>query len=610
MNFPRSAEIPSLAVWIGILSLVLSVAGAGAQQALVSRSYDKNGKTRMEVESVFSPNATRGFLPVRVTIRNATLQDRNWRVDFRFRSTWGELGYGSSFVVAAGSGEEVVRELLVPVPTSISSGSSYRQLNVSVASAGLPSVNQTDSFQSSSGWPSIAISKSLADRNLNSLNGEVSSRSSAGTDVFGATFLADDLPGDWRGYTSLDVLMMAEEEWEALAPGPRLAILEWTRLGGRLDLYTRESQPATWLKETGLVGDGAADRNRGLGSIRAWNWNGRDLGAKELVKRYLPVGNLARHLAEEYQKSWPLLDSLGGKNFNAVLVVLLLVAFGIVVGPINLFVLAKPGRRHRLFITTPIISLVASLLIMALILLSDGIGGSGRRVLLAALEPGAEEKRLYVVQEQISRSGVLLGTGFRIGEPVFLSQVMLPRSAWNRFDTSSSEVGSFSLEGATYRGDWFQSRSEQAHYLQSVRPTRSRIERRAAGDGETPPKLFSSLEFTLDQFFYRDPDGRVWRSTATGAISGGQEIPLAASDNDALEKWWKEQTTKLSAPLRRSAASLPRENGRFFAVTGDLRAGFVETLGSIRWKEDVALIHGAVLNEVAGGMESESSAEQ
>lgn len=590
----------------GVLLLALCATGARAQQTLLSRSYGKEGKTRIEVVSVFSPNATRGFLPVRVTIQNATLQDRAWNVDFQFRPTWGELGYRSSFAVEAGSGEEVVRELLVPVPTSIGSGSSYRQLTVSANSAGLPAASQSDSFQSSTSWPSIAISKRLADRNLNALTTEVGGRSAAGTDVFGVTFALDQLPADWRGYTSLDVLMMSDEEWLSLAPGPRLAILEWTRLGGRLDLYTRESQPGLWLRETGLAVDGEGDRNRGLGSIKAWNWNGQDLGAREVVARYVKVSNLAKHLANDYQKSWPLLDSFGGKGFNAPLVVLLLIAFGIVVGPINLFVLAKPGRRHRLFITTPIISLIASLLIMALILLSDGIGGSGRRVLLAALEPAAEEKRLYVVQEQISRGGVLLGTGFRIGEPVFLSVAMLPASSWNRFDTSSTEVGSFILEGATYRGDWFQSRSEQAHHLQAVRPTRSRVEQQAPASGDEPPKLFSSLEFTLEEFFYRDHDGRVWRSSATGAIAGGQEIPLAASDNDTLTKWWKEQTSTLSAPLRGRSAGLARQKGRFFAVTGDERAGFVETLGSIRWKEDFAVIHGAVLTAEAGIEKSDS----
>ena len=44
----------------------------------------------------------------------------------------------------------------------------------------------------------------------------------------------------------------------------------------------------------------------------------------------------------------------------------ILIAFGIIVGPVNLFVIARQGRRHRLFWTTPLISLIASLLLIAL----------------------------------------------------------------------------------------------------------------------------------------------------------------------------------------------------------------------------------------------------
>ncbi|MCB1229994.1 MAG: hypothetical protein KDN19_07000 [Verrucomicrobiae bacterium] len=584
--------------WAASMGIFLA-ANAEAQQVLLERAYDKQGETRLEIESVFTPRQSRGFMPVRVTIRNATAQNRKWDLDFDFQSSWGQMGYSSRFTVAVDSGSEVIQELLVPVPTGLDSGAGYRQVSVRAGSAGLPSAQRTDSTQIFIDWPAIGISQKLADRNLNQLNSAMtsSSHSRGGVDAFAGTFDPEKLPADWRGYTGLDVLMIADEEWERLSPGARMAILEWTRLGGRLDFYVRQVDTGAWLASHELIPDENTQSapNRGLGSVRAWNWDGQNLKAKEIVSRYAAVSNLAKELSDFYRRGWSLLQMFDGTGFNTALVILLLIAFGIIVGPINLFVLAKPGQRHKLFITTPIISLVASLLILAIILLSDGIGGSGRRLVLALLESGPQEKRLYITQKQVCRTGVLLGSGFRIDDPVFLSPIILPPSALNRIDPSSAETTDYRLEGGTYRGDWFQSRSEQAQFLQSVRATRSRVEQQAPATDTEAPRLFSSLEFEVDEFFYRDGWGFVWKYSGAASLAGGEAIPLQPSDEKILEKWWEEKCLDLNEPVQKQTRKLWRENGRFFATSSDRRAGFVETLGSIRWKDDLAIISGSVV---------------
>ncbi len=609
MKFPSFSSGPDARpifpgrVFLAAVFLLFSAEWAGAQQRLLERSYDKSGDTRIEVESVFSSQATRGFVPVRVTIRNATVLDREWNLEFNYGSGWNEMAYRSNFSIEVDSGAEVIRELLVPAPTALNPSGGYRQLTVRASSPGLPSEGQTDSLQTNLNWPGIAISRMLADRNITRLNSEAGSRGGSRGNSFGATFEAESLPSDWRGYTSLDILMLTEEEWDQLGPGARMAILEWIRLGGRLDLYTKKPQAGEWLATREFTGARSKSGNtidHGLGLVRAWTWDGQNLDANQVVTRYAPYPNLAKKLVSDYSRDWPLLSSFGSKSFNAVLVVLLLIAFGIVVGPINLFVLAKPGRRHRLFITTPVISLVASLLILAIILLGDGIGGSGRRALLALLEPGDQEKRLYVTQEQISRTGVLLGSGFQIDEPVLLSPVILPPSAWNRYDSSNNPVASFSLSGKTWRGDWFQSRSEQGQFLQTVRPTRSRVEVKSPGRDGEPPELVSSLEFSIDEFYYRDAGGAVWKAPTAGPFVGGEAIPLVASDEESLKSWWAEQISRLSAPSRKQSERLWKQPGHFFATSTDEDAGFVETLGSIRWKEDFAVICGSIPSAKTG----------
>ena len=119
--------------------------------------------------------------------------------------------------------------------------------------------------------------------------------------------------------------------------------------------------------------------------------------------------------------SWKLRDAVAAPSLRALLVFGFIVAFGILVGPVNLYWLAGPKRRQRLFWTTPLISLAGSALLVALMILQDGVGGSGTRRVLAVMLP--EQNKLALVQEQISRTGVLLGRSFAIGEPSWMQQV-------------------------------------------------------------------------------------------------------------------------------------------------------------------------------------------
>lgn len=579
---------PALLVFAG------SMDRAEAQQSLLNFNYDSEAKTRIEVTGVFGSGASRGFMPVRVMIRNGEIRDRNWNLNFDFGGRYNQMSYNSSFRVAVQAGTESAHDLMVPVPAPVHSGSMHRNLTVAVTSPGLKTAQGSDSMSYNIDWPAIGLSEKLAVRNANALDKEIKARGSWG-ETFGDQFSLAMLPADWRGYTSLDVLMLTDEEWRSVAPGARLAIIEWIRLGGRLDIYTT-GQPGTAIQSLGLPDDSVSGARSllSLGEVRAWNWNGQDLEVDTLIKRYKDIDNRAAYLSEDYKTGWNLFQSFGDKSFNPWLVIMLLITFGILVGPVNLFVWAKPGQRHRMFFTTPIIALGASFLILFLILLKDGIGGTGQRIVLANLQSGAQEKRLYVTQEQISRTGVVLGSGFKIQDPVFLSPVMMPASEWNRIVPSGGTVASFSLNDRTYRGDWFQSRSEQGHLIQSVRPTRSRIElTESAAAPDIPPKLFSSLEFTIDEFFYHDDQGQVWKGR-DGRVSGGEEIVVSKVEQEELRDWWSEHVESFSHKLSERSKDLWRRPGHFFAVSSDRNSGSIDTLGSIDWNQDKALIFGAV----------------
>ncbi len=571
---------------------------ANAQKTLINHTHKNLRTTSIKVESIFEHAFSHGYMPVRVTIRNGTKEDRNWNIAFNYGGGYyNSFGYSSSFTRSARANSEAVHEILVPVPTAIEN-SNYRNLVISISSRGLSSASTNDSNQVHTQWPGIAISKKLALRSLSQLNDQAN-RSGHGTDVFGGKYEPEMLPStDWRAYSGLDLLLIDAEEWNAVPAGPRKAIREWVRQGGRLDIYAKEqgTSPVDYgFPDADLIKNGVHQFS--LGEVSVQSWDGRELQASSVVNRYKNYRNGSENYAEDYDNDWGLQRSFGVRSFNPSLVFILLIAFAIIVGPVNLFVFAKPGQRQKLFITTPIISLIASLLIFALIMLKDGIGGSGQRLTFANIQPGSDERNIYLVQEQLSRTGVLLGAGFEVDDAAFVTPVRLRPSEWNRLtDTGNQARGAFSKNGNVYAGSWFQSRSEQGQAIRSVLPTRSRIELRAPANGTEPPKLFSSLEFEVGEFFYRGQDGKVWKSTSK-QIPPGKEIPLQVAELTEFNSWWDEQTKDFSSNNRKAIRAQRERTGHFFAVTEDQRAARVETLSSIRWKGDRVVASGAVLPE-------------
>ncbi len=587
----RSATGMALLLWLAGISGAFASGNFGPTSNFV---FDRKTGTEVSVYSPFEGVPSHGYLPVRVVIRNGFEVPRQWTLSFRshcsdpYRS---RTEYNSSFDFNIPPGAEEEHEIMVPLAPILDETFSNNVVSLVIDSRIGRKVGQISSYPLYE-WPSVGMSEGVNGKsdNLTKLSTHVqsnySTKSMHGSEPVAVLFEAPELTRDWRGYTGFDALLMTDKEWMALDPVVRRGVLEWNRLGGDLHLFS--SDPDHSLQKLGIDAKGG---KRGLGRVLIERWDGERINFSSIGNTLANDTRIrAEELALDYTRDdWTLQRTFGSRPFNPILVFLILVAFAIVVGPVNLFVLAKPGMRHRMFITTPVISMAASLLLVLIILFQDGFGGSGQRAALMLLNSESSERSAYLVQEQISRTGVLLGRSFEIDDPSYFSPVVMDSSRWTHFDTAQSGSSRFRIANHVAAGDWFRSRSEQAQFCQSIRPTRARIEQLESSE-KGNPRLFSSMNLTLTDLYYVDPDGGIWRSK--GSVTAGQEIELAKADQRSLNEYWETATELFGVSLGQRIRELALQRDVFLGVAKNQKDPMIPTLQSIRWRDDHLLVVG------------------
>lgn len=583
---------------IRMLLLGLAAAtGVHAQQVLMDEEIDRSTGTRAQVRSVFDPPPSIGYAPMRVVATNGTGRDARWRFDFHAQTQQFRQPnqYDSVFSLDVPARSTQSALFLVPLAAGYgdrSSGNNNHSLRMTVSGTGFSDRQMNQYHNRTDKFPHVAISESLAEYSMTQLNKDLETQLKAGGGYFGGSaefgsrFEPTELPESWLGFSGFDFVLLSSTDWQKVKPGSKRALLEWVRLGGRLDVYDSTDSAATM--------PGLPRGPRSLGEARTLKWDGKQLPGKETVTRYWGKTSRVESLVSDHTiaSDWPLLDLLGTRSFASWQVILFLVVFGILVGPVNLFVLAPAGKRHKLFITTPLLSVGASLVMVVLILMQDGTGGVGRRFVAIDIEPG--EAAAYVTQEQVSRTGVLLGAGFEMKQPALIEPLAMPDTPWVKLkSTRMGQAVSLTQEGSERRGNFFQSRAEQGQVLRTVVSSRARLELKVGASPEDPPILISALGFTVEELFYVDSTGKVWRLTAP--LSTGQSATLTASDASAQRLRWEAMIEPAVNSLRNPLKRTIRDQRSFFIAKAAKAPGFtLETLPSIRWEDDQVVVFGPV----------------
>jgi hypothetical protein len=546
--------------------LIMPAALAGTDLPI---PLESKAEAKISVSSRFRILPPSGYAPIAVNINNDSARAQSWSFAFENQSYGYVPGSSMTFAVNLAVPSKSTRAFNILVPLAFRADSYFTPLGVTVSGpwTGGQSRQQFPTG-SRSGKPIsafVAMSETLAAPSWSRLEKEFEDGKK---DLAGTRFAPDDLPDDWRGLTGITGLWLTVDELNFLWPAQRAALREWVHRGGSLFVHgVAELDPqfrATGFGQVSVTPDVTLDISRAASAIDA---------LKEVA--------LETQLGQRYIGNWNAVTTLGPIKLNASLLIGFMALFAVVVGPVNLFVFARRTHRHRLFWTTPLISVATTGALLVLIIFQDGLGGSGSRVALIYVSP--TEKQDVLLQEQIARTGVVLGSSFVTKDPCYIAPITLD-------STPGGPRRAYENSGTSFAGEWFISRAMQGHWLESIAPTRAGIVfANVAGIDEAgaPPVIVSNISGVLEQVHFRDENGRIWHASN---VHTGQRVTMESEGQMPSLL-----PAEAGSRLRTMWSRVSERNGYFYAISRDSDS-LMGTLPSIRWKNDCVIYLGPLFN--------------
>lgn len=581
--------------WKSAAALALAVALPSLRAAPLSQpvsDIDPRSGISIRVESAFDRMPNAGFAPLRVVIKNDSSLRRTWDFSFVSASAYGERAtFRSGTSVDCDAKAERVVEIMVPLAVQ-GGGYMYPQLTTQVSGYGCGGGARhlwSGGYSSYGGHPAtafIAMADSLALTAWSVLEAKLTGASSSGpaarpaADLAGVRFDAAKAPGDWRGWMGCDSVWLSDGDWAGLDNIRRQALLDWLKLGGRLHVCfaggDRNGALTDLPPDEGPVGLGRFARVTASDTTKFVDHVARTIRAEPRIVDTISSG---------YVPNWGLRAGIPPIVVHTGLILAFVCLFAALIGPVNLFLLARRKKHMHLFWTTPALSLLASLALALIIVLQDGFGGKGNRFNAVYLDAAAH--KAFTVQEQVSRSGVLLSRRLPVRDPLFLTHVVTDSAT----DRRSRD---YAFAGDAFTGDWFSSRTVDGHLLAAVQPTRGRVEIAVANG---TPTVTSSLGATLETLYYRDIRQQVW---TVAALKTGERKMMQPATGAALGDFLRKQTAPCGGYLSPRLADLAGQDRFFFASVASPTEQVIPTLPSIVWKQSGLLYFGPAV-ETGGG---------
>lgn len=576
-----------------VLALLLAMPASPLRAAGKTQAIATDSSCTISVDSWLEHVPPTGWMPMTVKVTNNSDQPRNWvlsAIDNDYMS--GEMR--GTFAFGAPANGATSTPLLIPVMPDFDNSRSYSNLRCSIEGPALQGVAMfyfsSSSTRSSGSTGKTATAFLGVGEQFEQTYGAAWRRAgfSGSREFLGDLVDMHAAPTDWRGYSALAQLWITDSEWTGLSSAQRSALMSWVAQGGLVTVTAKEGVTSLPLPD-GFPAWSGQLLEHGTGQVRLLAGNDGIVKQANSILELERTRSVEKQASSQPTEAGRLASLLPPLKMNTTLIFAFILIFGIMVGPVNLFWFAAGSRRPRMFWTTPLISFIGAAVLVVVMILQDGFGGTGARVSLAVVLP--EQKQIALMQEQYAKTGILLSRTFDLPSDGATLITQLPNNLQNtnRYGmvTSRQDKRNLALTNSTAGGGWFTSRAMQSMLVQDTRMNRGGIEF-IPGD---KPAVINSLPTPLKKLVIQDGEKRLW--TASN-VRTGERVALQLTDRKTVDGWLANEVVRQMGLLIRDRIKLstPESGSWFFAEAAEPAKLATPTLDSIRWDNDRAFVTG------------------
>jgi len=330
----------------------------------------------------------------------------------------------------------------------------------------------------------------------------------------------NSLSANWLGYSGYDGICIASAELKSAGPEVEAALRQYVECGGSLVIAGPWESPKAW-ERTRQVDKGLTRFYPGFGECfhvpnpRVNEWSNEQVHA---------ICGSWQRTAE------PWLDLLPPTESNNLFPVvehltvpvrsmfLLMLVFSLVIGPVNLYVLARRKRRIWLLWTVPVISLLTCLGVLGYMFLSEGWEGHVRTEGFTLLDETTHQAT--TLGWMAFYTPVVPSDGLHFSPQTELSPQL-------RHDTFRMHNRGRTIDWTNEQhlaSGWLTARVPSHFVVRKIEPRRERVVVRKSKDGTWT--MMNGLKADIRRIAFMSASGKIY---AAQSVPAGQEALLKAT---------------------------------------------------------------------------------